>query len=176
MTRLHAAVVIGTRPEAIKLAPVVGELRRRGVRTTVIATGQHRDLVDPVLALFDIRPDQDLHLMRPDAGLNEVLARAIKRIGATLDQVHPDMVLVQGDTTSAMAGALAAFNLGVPVAHVEAGLRSHDLSLPFPEEMHRRVVSIVARWHFAPTRHAAQQLRAEGQRDGILVTGNPVVD
>jgi UDP-N-acetylglucosamine 2-epimerase (non-hydrolysing) len=176
MTQLHAAVIIGTRPEAIKLAPVVGELRRRGVRTTVIATGQHRDLVDPVLGLFGIRPDHDLHLMRPDAGLNEVLARAIERIAATLDQVHPDLVLVQGDTTSAMAGALVAFNLGVPVAHVEAGLRSHDLSLPFPEEMHRRVVSIVARWHFAPTEHAAQQLRAEGQRDGILVTGNPVVD
>jgi UDP-N-acetylglucosamine 2-epimerase (non-hydrolysing) len=176
MTKLHAAVIIGTRPEAIKLAPVVGELSRRGVRTTVIATGQHRDLVDPVLALFDIRPDHDLRLMRPDAALNEVLARAIERIGATLDQVHPDVVLVQGDTTSAMAGALAAFNLGVPVAHVEAGLRSHDLSLPFPEEMHRRVVSIVSRWHFAPTEHAAQQLRAEGQGDGILVTGNPVVD
>src|SRR5712691_10607460 len=109
MTGPHAAVIIGTRPEAIKLAPVVGELRRRGVRTTVIATGQHRDLVDPVLALFDIVADHDLRLMRPDAGLNQVLARAIQSVDAILDLLRPDAVLVQGDTTSAMAGALAAF-------------------------------------------------------------------
>jgi UDP-N-acetylglucosamine 2-epimerase len=176
MSGPHAAVIIGTRPEAIKLAPVVRELRRRGVRTTVIATGQHRDLVDPVLALFDIVADHDLRLMRADAGLNEVLARAIQRIGAILDPLRPEVVLVQGDTTSAMAGALAAFNLGIPVAHVEAGLRSHDLSLPFPEEMHRRVVSVVARWNFAPTSHAAEQLSAERHAGAIHMTGNTVVD
>jgi UDP-N-acetylglucosamine 2-epimerase (non-hydrolysing) len=172
----HATVIIGTRPEAIKLAPVVMELRRRAIKTTVIGTGQHRDLLDSVLALFEIVPDHDLRLMEPDTGLNEVLGRAIERIGAVLERVLPDVVVVQGDTTSALAGALAAFNLRIPVGHVEAGLRSHNLSLPFPEEMHRMVVSLVSRWHFAPTEHAAQQLRDERQLGEIVVTGNTVVD
>lgn len=176
MTSPHATVIIGTRPEAIKLAPVIIELRRRAIKTTVIGTGQHRDLLDSVLALFEIVPDHDLRLMEPDAGLNEVLGRAIERIGAVLERVRPDLVVVQGDTSSALAGALAAFNLRIPVAHVEAGLRSHDLSLPFPEEMHRRVVSLVSRWNFAPTEHAAQQLRDEHQLGEIIVTGNTVVD
>lgn len=172
----HATVIIGTRPEAIKLAPVVIELRGRAIRTTVIGTGQHRDLLDSVLALFEIVPDHDLRLMEPEAGLNAVLGRAIERIGAVLERIQPDVVVVQGDTSSALAGALAAFNLRIPVAHVEAGLRSHDLSLPFPEEMHRMVVSIVSRWHFAPTEHAAEQLRIEHQPGEIIVTGNTVVD
>jgi UDP-N-acetylglucosamine 2-epimerase (non-hydrolysing) len=172
----HATVIIGTRPEAIKLAPVIIELRRRAIKTTVIGTGQHRDLLDSVLALFEIVPDHDLLLMEPDAGLNDVLGRAVERIGAVLGRIRPDLVVVQGDTTSALAGALAAFNLRIPVAHVEAGLRSHDLSLPFPEEMHRMVVSIVSRWNFAPTEHAAHQLRSEGQLGKIAVTGNTVVD
>lgn len=169
-------VIIGTRPEAIKLAPVVIELRRRAIRTTVIGTGQHQDLLDSVLALFQIVPDHDLRLRDADVGLNEVLGRAIERIGALLERTKPDVVVVQGDTSSALAGALAAFNLRIPVAHVEAGLRSHDLSLPFPEELHRRVVSMASHWHFAPTEHAAQQLRDERQLGEIIVTGNTVVD
>lgn len=173
---LRAAVIIGTRPEAIKLAPVVRELRDRGVDTVVIGTGQHRDLVDPVLDLFDIALDHDLQIMEPDASLNAVLSRAIERLGALLELLRPEVVLVQGDTTSALGGALAAFNAKIPVAHVEAGLRSHNLALPYPEEMHRRVISIVSTWHFAPTEHAAAELRAERVPGQILVTGNTVVD
>lgn len=172
----RAAVIIGTRPEAIKLAPVVRELRDRGIDTTVIGTGQHRDLVDSVLGLFGIALDHDLQLMQPESGLNSVLSRAIERIGALLELLQPDVVVVQGDTTSALGGALAAFNCQIPVAHVEAGLRSQDLALPFPEEMHRRVISIVSHWHFAPTAHAAGALRAERVSGKILVTGNTVVD
>jgi UDP-N-acetylglucosamine 2-epimerase (non-hydrolysing) len=172
----RAAVVIGTRPEAIKLAPVVSELRRRGMQTTIIGTGQHRDLVDPVLELFGLVLDLDLEIMEPESSLNAVLSRAIERIGAALEKLHPDVVVVQGDTTSAMAGALAAFNSHILVAHVEAGLRSHDLALPFPEEMHRRVISVVSRWHFAPTDHAAAELESERVPGKVLVTGNTVVD
>jgi UDP-N-acetylglucosamine 2-epimerase (non-hydrolysing) len=172
----RAAVVIGTRPEAIKLAPVVSELRRRGMETTILGTGQHRDLVDPVLDLFGLALDLDLEIMEPESSLNAVLSRAIERLGAALETLHPDVVVVQGDTTSAMGGALAAFNSHIPVAHVEAGLRSHDLALPFPEEMHRRVISIVSRWHFAPTDHAAAELRSERVPGQVLVTGNTVVD
>ncbi|MEO8251738.1 MAG: UDP-N-acetylglucosamine 2-epimerase (non-hydrolyzing) [Chloroflexota bacterium] len=170
------AVVIGTRPEAIKLAPVVLELRRRGISTSVVATGQHGEMVDSVLGLFGIAPDHELKLMRREAGLNAALGRAIYRIGALFDEIEPGAVIVQGDTTTAVAGAIAAFNAGVPVAHVEAGLRSHDLALPFPEEMHRRLITVVARWQFAPTEHAAEQLRAERATGSILVTGNTVVD
>ena len=175
-TRPQAAVIIGTRPEAIKLAPVVRELRRRGVGTVVIGTGQHRDLVEGVLRLFDVDLDHDLHLMRDAADLNHLLSTGVRRIGSLLAELRPRVVLVQGDTTSALAGALAAFNAGIPVAHVEAGLRSHDLALPFPEEMHRRVLSVLAQWNFAPTAHAARQLRAEHQAGAVHVTGNTVVD
>ncbi|MEX0625498.1 MAG: UDP-N-acetylglucosamine 2-epimerase (non-hydrolyzing) [Chloroflexota bacterium] len=175
-TRPQAAVIIGTRPEAIKLAPVVRELRRRGVGTVVIGTGQHRDLVEGVLRLFDVALDHDLHLMRDAADLNHLLSTGVKRIGSLLAELQPRVVLVQGDTTSALAGALAAFNAGIPVAHVEAGLRSHDLTRPFPEEMHRRVLSVLAQWNFAPTAHAAKELRAEHVAGAIHVTGNTVVD
>lgn len=174
--RRAAVVVIGTRPEAIKLAPVVTELRKRGMETTIIGTGQHRDLVDPVLDLFGLALDLDLQIMEPESSLNAVLSRAIERLGSALETLHPDVVVVQGDTTSAMAGALAAFNSHIPVAHVEAGLRSHDLALPFPEEMHRRVISIVAEWNFAPTEFAAQQLANEHQLGKVVATGNTVVD
>jgi UDP-N-acetylglucosamine 2-epimerase (non-hydrolysing) len=174
--RPQAAVIIGTRPEAIKLAPVVRELRRRRLRTVVVGTGQHRDMVDGVLRLFDVELDHDLQLMRADADLNHLLSSAVKRIGTLLASLDPRVVIVQGDTTSALAGALAAFNAGIPVAHVEAGLRSHDLALPFPEEMHRRVVSVLAGWNFAPTAHAAEQLRREHPAGSIHVTGNTIVD
>jgi UDP-N-acetylglucosamine 2-epimerase (non-hydrolysing) len=172
----RAAVVIGTRPEAVKLAPVIRELRERGIQTTIIGTGQHRDLVDPVLELFGLALDHDLQIMEPESSLNAVLSRAIERLGTALELLRPDVVVVQGDTTSAVGGAIAAFNARIPVAHVEAGLRSHDLALPFPEEMHRRVISIVTRWHFAPTEHAAAELSAERVPGQILVTGNTVVD
>lgn len=170
------AVLFGTRPEAIKLAPVIIELRKRRVPTLVVATGQHRDIVAPVLDLFDISPDHDLALMRVNQTLDHVLSGVVAGVGAILHNERPLALLVQGDTTSTLGGSLAAFHHRVPLGHVEAGLRSGSLSLPFPEEMNRRVTSIVARWHFAPTLAAAENLRGEGTTDGVVITGNTVVD
>ena len=156
------AVLFGTRPEAIKLAPVIVELRSRDVPTLVIATGQHRDIVDQVLDLFDIRPDHDLALMKEGQTLDHVLSSVVSGVGTLLADAQPRAMLVQGDTTSTLGGAIAAFHHRVPVGHVEAGLRSGSLDLPFPEEMNRRVTSIVTRWHFPPTEGAAANLRARG--------------
>jgi UDP-N-acetylglucosamine 2-epimerase len=169
-------VLFGTRPEAIKLAPVIAELRARAVPTLVIATGQHRDIVGPVLDLFDISPDHDLALMRDRQTLDYVLSGVVAGVGAILADARPAAMVVQGDTSSTLGGAIAAFHHRVPVAHVEAGLRSGSLELPFPEEMNRRATTIVARWHFAPTEGAADNLRREGVTDGVIVTGNTVVD
>jgi UDP-N-acetylglucosamine 2-epimerase (non-hydrolysing) len=169
-------VLFGTRPEAIKLAPVIAELRSRNVPTLVIATGQHRDLVTPVLDLFEIRADHDLALMRDRQTLDYVLAGVVSGVGAIVGEARPAAMVVQGDTSSTLGGALASFHHRVPVAHVEAGLRSGSLDLPFPEEMNRRATSIVTRWHFAPTVGAADNLRREGFTDGVHVTGNTVVD
>jgi UDP-N-acetylglucosamine 2-epimerase (non-hydrolysing) len=174
--RAPIAVLFGTRPEAIKLAPVVLELRRRGEPALVATTGQHRELVHGVLDLFDIEPDLDLDIMRPGQSLDYVLSRTLTGVGELLEERRPRAVLVQGDTTSAFGAAVAAFHHGIPVGHVEAGLRSHDMALPFPEEMNRRSITVVARWHFAPTAGAARNLAAEGVTDGVVVTGNTVVD
>ena len=170
------AVIFGTRPEAIKLAPVIMAMSARGVPPLVVITGQHRELVDDVLARFAIRVDEDLNLMKPDQSLDYVLLETLRGVGHVLDRHRPRAVIVQGDTTSTLGATLAAFHRHVPVAHVEAGLRSHDIRLPFPEEANRRVVSMVARWHFAPTERAAENLRAEGIHEGVHVTGNTVVD
>ena len=169
-------VLFGTRPEAIKLAPVIAELRAREVPTLVVATGQHRDIVRQVLDLFDITPDHDLALMRERQSLDHVLTSVVTGVGRLLADLKPGAMIVQGDTTSTLGGSLAAFHHRVPLGHVEAGLRSGSLDLPFPEEMNRRVTSIVARWHFAPTDGAAANLRREGIADGVVVTGNTVVD
>jgi UDP-N-acetylglucosamine 2-epimerase (non-hydrolysing) len=170
------AVVFGTRPEAIKLAPVILRLRERGVPPLVVITGQHRELVDDVLDRFEIGIDQDLDLMLPKQSLDHVLSHSLEGIGRILDEHQPAAVVVQGDTTSTLGASLAAFHRHVPVAHVEAGLRSRSLDFPYPEEMNRRVVSMVARWHFAPTIQSAENLRAEGVEAGVHVTGNTVVD
>jgi UDP-N-acetylglucosamine 2-epimerase len=170
------AVLFGTRPEAIKLAPVILELRARRAPTIVVRTGQHRELVDSIVDLFGIEVDVDLDLMRPGQSLDYVLAGSVTGIGEALDRFQPRAVVVQGDTTSTIGASLAAFHRGIPLAHVEAGLRSFDLGLPFPEEMNRRVVSIVARWHFAPTAPAAENLKREGVQAEVIVTGNTVVD
>jgi UDP-N-acetylglucosamine 2-epimerase (non-hydrolysing) len=175
-SRPPIGVLFGTRPEAIKLAPVILELGTRGIPTTVITTGQHRDLIEPVLQVFGIKPDHDLQLMRHGAGLDYLLSAAVVGVGHILAETRPAALVVQGDTTSTLAATLAAFHAGVPVAHVEAGLRSRDMALPFPEEMNRRVVSVIARWHFAPTERAAENLRAEGHAESVIVTGNTVVD
>lgn len=171
-------VVIGTRPEAIKLAPVVAALRARPeLRVRVVATGQHRRLLDHALAAFDLAVDHDLDAMRPGQQPGELAARLVAALDPLLVHEAPDRVLVQGDTTSALAGALAASWRGVAVAHVEAGLRSGDPTAPFPEELHRRLISRLADLHFAPTEAAAAALRAEGvASDAILVTGNTGID
>ena len=176
MTTPIIAVLLGTRPEAVKLAPVICALHQAGVPTAVFSTGQHRDMVTEVLDQFEIRVDEDLGLMRAGQTLDHVLTATIAGIGDLLDEYRPRAVLVQGDTSSALGSALAAFHRGVPVGHVEAGLRSGDLRLPFPEEMNRRAIAVVARWHFAPTETAAANLAAEGVRDGVHVVGNTVVD
>ena len=170
--------VFGTRPEAVKMAPVVRELAARpGVRSLVCVTAQHREMLDQVLDTFEIRPDYDLGLMRERQDLAQLAAGVLTALSPVLDEVRPDAVLVQGDTTTAMAAALAAFYRRVPVGHVEAGLRTGDRYSPFPEEINRRMVGVAATWHFAPTERAAGALRAEGVDPGdIFVTGNTVVD
>lgn len=172
----HFLVVLGTRPEAIKLAPVVLELRRRGEKVLLAATGQHRELAADALALFGLRPDFDLDIMRPRQNLDYVFSRTLAGVGKIIDREGPRAVIVQGDTSSAAAAALAAFHWRLPVAHVEAGLRSGDLAQPFPEEFNRRSISIVAHWNFAPTSQAAEHLFAERVGGAVFVTGNTVVD
>lgn len=177
--RKRIAVVMGTRPEAIKMAPVVHALRNRAdcFETLVVATAQHRQMLDQVLSIFGIHPDVDLDLMRPDQSLSDLAARVLNKMNATLADLRPDLLLVQGDTTTVLATALAAFHLGVPVAHIEAGLRSHDLRNPFPEEMNRRLTSVLTALHLAPTPLAAEELRREQIEPArIVVTGNTVVD
>jgi UDP-N-acetylglucosamine 2-epimerase (non-hydrolysing) len=172
------AVVFGTRPEAVKLAPVVAELRRHAdLRVRVVATAQHREMLDQALAVFGVAPDVDLDLMRPGQMLPDLTARLVTALAGAFDAERPDVVLVQGDTTTAFAGALAAFYARVPVGHVEAGLRSGVPDDPFPEEANRRLVGVLADLHFAPTPRAAANLRREGvPEDRILVTGNTVID
>lgn len=169
-------VVSGTRPEAVKLAPLVLALRRR-FALRLCASGQHRDLLDPVFAEFGLRPDHDLDVMRPGQSLFELTAGVLDGLRTLLASERPDAIVVQGDTTTTFAGALAGFYAGVPVGHVEAGLRSGDPSQPFPEEVNRRLVGQLARWHFAPTPLAAANLVGEGVAgDRVFVTGNTVVD
>ncbi|MDX2177865.1 MAG: UDP-N-acetylglucosamine 2-epimerase (non-hydrolyzing) [Candidatus Sumerlaeia bacterium] len=172
--------LFGTRPEAIKLAPLILEARRRrGLEPLVAATGQHREMVAQVLAVFGLEPERDLALMRPDQTLPDLTARALLGVGGLLRELRPDCLVVQGDTTTVMAGALAAFYEGVDVVHVEAGLRTDNLRSPYPEEMNRRVVGQLARLHLAPTPRAARALRSEGlERTGarIATTGNSVID
>ncbi|HKT51187.1 MAG TPA: UDP-N-acetylglucosamine 2-epimerase (non-hydrolyzing) [Candidatus Angelobacter sp.] len=171
-------VVLGTRPEAIKLAPVITELRRHSdVTTRVCVTGQHREMLQTILELFDVRPDIDLALMTPDQRLSSLTAAALMRLEEVIDSTAPDWMVLQGDTTSAMSAALAAFYRHLPVAHVEAGLRTHDLARPFPEEANRRIADALATVHFAPTELARQNLLREGADEStIYVTGNTVVD
>jgi UDP-N-acetylglucosamine 2-epimerase (non-hydrolysing) len=170
--------VVGTRPEAVKMAPVVLALRREAwARVRVLATAQHRQMADQVLHLFGIAPDVDLDLMRPDQALADLTARTIAALDQALAAEGPDVVLAQGDTTTVLAAGLASFYRRVPFGHVEAGLRTGDLENPFPEEMNRAVASRLARFHFAPTSAARENLLREGipERD-IHVTGNTVID
>jgi len=171
-------VVFGTRPEAIKLAPIVLDLRsRRNCETIVCVTAQQREMLDQVLQFFAIVPEVDLNLMQPDQSLAEFAGRAIPQLERVFAQYAPDMVVVQGDTSTALYAALAAFYRQVPIAHVEAGLRTDDIYSPFPEEANRVLISRLAALHFAPTRRAADNLLKEGiAPDRIFVTGNTGID
>lgn len=171
-------IVFGTRPEAIKMAPVVKAFRADpAFQTTVCVTGQHRSMLDQVLSLFDITPDIDLDIMKAQQTLTDVTVGTMTGLKEIFDSDRPDAVLVHGDTTSAMAAAMAAFYEQIPVGHVEAGLRTGDLYAPWPEEMNRRVVDLVGRWLFAPTETSGEALVREGANpDHIFVTGNTVID
>jgi UDP-N-acetylglucosamine 2-epimerase (non-hydrolysing) len=173
------AVVVGTRPEAIKMAPVVLELRRRPAAfdVRVIATSQHRELLAQALGEFGLQADRDLDLMEPGQSLGRFAARGLEGMTAALVRERPDLVLVQGDTTTVVVAAMAAAYLGIPVGHVEAGLRSGDIANPFPEELNRKMATAVATVHFAPTPRAQRNLLDEGvAADRVVMSGNTVVD
>ncbi len=178
MTRLRVLSVIGTRPEAVKMAPVVQALRQTaGIESLVCLTAQHRQMLDQVLRLFDIQPDVDLDLMQPDQGLAQITASIFTRLDPVIKTLQPDWILAQGDTTTVMATALLAYYNRVRFGHVEAGLRTGDKFQPFPEEINRRVAGIAADLHFAPTEWSRQNLLRENIPDEtIVVTGNPVID
>lgn len=171
-------VVCGTRPEAIKMMPVVGALRATpGIRARVVVTAQHRQMLDQVLELFDVVPDEDLDLMAPGQALPDLFSRILLGMTASLQRERPDLILVHGDTSTTLATALAAFYAKVPVGHVEAGLRTGDLQAPWPEEANRRLTAPLSAMHFAPTEGARANLLAEGIPDAtITVTGNTVID
>ena len=171
-------VVFGTRPEAIKLAPVIHELQKcPEFDTRVCVTAQHREMLDQVLGLFGIKPDIDLDLMEPDQDLPGLTARVLIKMTEVFREERPSIVLVQGDTTTVMATAMAAFYEKIMVGHVEAGLRSGDPFSPFPEEMNRRVATALSSLHFAPTKRAEEILLREGvPRSQVFLTGNPVID
>lgn len=172
-------LVFGTRPEAIKMAPLVKEFQKYPERfkTIVCVTGQHREMLDQVLHLFEITPDYDLNIMKQGQDLYDVTARVLTGMRDVLKEVQPDVVLVHGDTTTSTAAALAAFYQQIPVGHVEAGLRTHNIYSPWPEEMNRQITGRIATYHFAPTPLSRQNLLAEGVKDDqITVTGNTVID
>lgn len=175
---IRVLTVFGTRPEAIKMAPVVRALAAHPrVEGRVCVTAQHRDMLDQVLSLFELVPDYDLDLMRPGQDLHALTARVLTGMRPVLEASRPDVVLVHGDTTTTLAATLAAFYSGVPVGHVEAGLRTGDLRAPFPEEANRVLADKLCTWHFAPTERSAAILRAEGQEPSrVHVTGNTVID
>jgi len=176
--RLRVLSIFGTRPEAVKMAPVIRRLAAEPrVESVVCVTAQHREMLDQVLDLFSIRPDFDLDLMRPDQPLADLTAALFTGLDPVLHQVRPDWVLIQGDTTSAMAASLLAYYHRARVGHVEAGLRTGDKWQPFPEEINRRVAGTIADLHFAPTDWARQNLLHEGvPPERVIVTGNPVID
>ena len=171
-------LVFGTRPEAIKMCPLVKELRARaGLETVVCVTAQHREMLDQVLAAFGVVPDYDLDIMREGQSLFDITARILEKIRDVLDEIRPDIVLVHGDTTTAFAAALASFYRQIPVGHVEAGLRTYDIGSPYPEEFNRQAIDSISRYHFAPTKLAAERLITEGKDPAsVFITGNTGID
>jgi UDP-N-acetylglucosamine 2-epimerase (non-hydrolysing) len=175
---LRVMAIFGTRPDTIKMAPVVAELQRHPhVECIVCVSAQHREMLDDLLALFAIRPDHDLDIMTEDQTLTEITTRVLIGMEKVFEKERPDVALVHGDTTTSIAAALAAFYQQVPVGHVEAGLRTSDPSLPFPEEMNRRITGTIASYHFAPTQLSREHLLGENvPKENIIVTGNTVID
>ena len=172
-------LVFGTRPEAIKMAPLVKEFQKypETFKTIVCVTGQHREMLDQVLRIFDIQPDYDLNIMKQGQDLYDVTARVLTGMREVLKETQPDIVLVHGDTTTSTAAALAAFYQQIPVGHVEAGLRTHNIYSPWPEEMNRQITGRIATYHFAPTSLSKDNLLQEGvSEERIIVTGNTVID
>ena len=172
-------LVFGTRPEAIKMCPLVKEFQKypSDFETVVCVTGQHREMLDQVLRIFDVTPDYDLNIMKQGQDLYDITSRVLTGMREVLDKVRPDVVLVHGDTTTSTAAALAAFYRQIPVGHVEAGLRTHNIYSPWPEEMNRQITGRIATYHFSPTPLSRQNLLDEGvSQDKIIVTGNTVID
>jgi UDP-N-acetylglucosamine 2-epimerase (non-hydrolysing) len=176
--RIRALVIFGTRPEAVKMAPVVIALKDHSqFECRVCVTAQHREMLDQVLQLFNIHPDYDLDIMRPGQSLQDLTAAVFSELGPVVEKAKPDWILIQGDTTTVMAAALLGYYHRVNVGHVEAGLRTGDKWRPFPEEINRRVAGVVADLHFAPTQAAKINLVREGVPESqVIVTGNPVID
>ena len=171
-------LVFGTRPEAIKMCPLVKEFQKdtKNFETIVCVTGQHREMLDQVLTIFDVKPDYDLNIMKQGQDLTDVTARVLTGLRDVFKECHPDVVLVHGDTTTSTAGALAAFYAQIPVGHVEAGLRTHNIYSPWPEEMNRQITGRIATYNFSPTPLSEKNLLAEKVHGKIVVTGNTVID
>ena len=174
----HIMLVFGTRPEAIKMCPLVKELKARpNLKTTVCVTGQHRQMLDQVLHIFDVKPDYDLSIMKQNQTLFDITSNILSGIKSVLEEVRPDVVLVHGDTSTTFATALACFYMQIPVGHVEAGLRTYNIQSPYPEEFNRQAVSIISRFNFAPTQLSRQNLLKEGKDPATIhVTGNTAID
>ena len=177
METLRIMSVFGTRPEAIKMAPLVKELAaREGVASICCVTAQHREMLDSVLAVFDVKPDWDLDIMTPRQTLSTITSKCLMGMDEAVDALKPHMILVHGDTSTTFAGALSAFYHQIPVGHVEAGLRTYDKYSPYQEEMNRKLVTAIADLYFCPTQSNRENLRREGVTEGVFVTGNTVID
>ncbi|NEP15490.1 MAG: UDP-N-acetylglucosamine 2-epimerase (non-hydrolyzing) [Leptolyngbya sp. SIO4C1] len=174
---IRVCITLGTRPEAIKMAPVIQQFRQAsGFETQVVLTGQHREMVDQVMQLFELQADRDLKIMQPKQTLTEITCRSLQGLETLFKELAPQIVLVQGDTTTAFAAALAAFYQQIPVGHVEAGLRTDNIFNPFPEEANRRLISQITTLHFAPTATSVANIEASGTVGAIHQTGNTVID
>ena len=177
MEKLRIMSVFGTRPEAIKMAPLVKELAgREEIESICCVTAQHREMLDSVLEVFSLKPDWDLNIMTPRQTLSTITSKCLTGMDEAIDALKPDMMLVHGDTSTTFAGALSAFYHKVPVGHVEAGLRTYDKYSPYPEEMNRKLVTAIADLYFCPTENNRENLRREGVTEGVFVTGNTVID
>ena len=177
MKQIKVLIVIGTRPEVIKLAPVIFELKRRRINTQILVTGQHKELLNQTLKTFDIKPDFNLKLMKKNQDLEDLSSRIFTDFSKKLKRINPDLVILQGDTTTVAICALCCYYQKIPIAHVEAGLRSFDKFHPFPEEINRKVVDIITDLYFAPTKEAKKNLLNEGiNKKNVFVTGNTVID